>query len=72
MGESSQAVYSECVQMGLGGGVGGGLREAYQREKRGPWHYWTMVRKGGWGRAMSKGNWKQAGLWARFLDRMIE
>lgn len=33
MGESSQAVYSECVQMGLGGGVGGGLREAYQREK---------------------------------------
>lgn len=21
---------------------------------------------------MSKGDWKQAGLWARFLDRMIE
>lgn len=33
MGESSQAVYAECVQMGTGGGVGGGLGEAYQRGK---------------------------------------
>lgn len=31
-----------------------------------------MVRNGGWGEGYEQGNWKQAGLWARFLDRMIE
>lgn len=33
MGKTSQAVYVECVQMSIGGGVGSGLREAYQRGK---------------------------------------
>lgn len=70
MGGSSWAVYPECVQTGIGGGVGGDLREAYQREKERTPHDWTVVRSGG--RAMNKRNWKQAGLWARFLDRRVE